>query len=307
MSGAVDLTTKLGPLTLANPVMVASGTYGYGLEYENMVAIERIGAICVKGISLLPRVGNPPPRVCETPAGMLNAIGLANIGYDAFVNDAMPKLRARDATVIVNTYGTSLEEFAELARRFDKIEGVAGLEINISCPNVKSGGMHFGMVPESAAEVTRSVRNETDLPVIVKLSPEAADLKAVAAAVKDAGADAVSLINTIRGMSIDINTRKPRLGNVMGGLSGPAIRAVAVRMVFEVHRALPDLPIIGIGGISDLPSALEFFLAGASAVQVGTANFANPRAATDLIDTLSTYCEEKHLIPADLVGKVILE
>lgn len=301
------LATQIGPLALNNPVMAASGTYGYGLEYENLVAIERIGAICVKGISLLARPGNPPPRICETPAGMLNAIGLANIGYDAFVNDAMPRLRDRGATVIVNTYGTSIEEFAELAKRFDKIEGIAGLEINISCPNVKSGGMHFGMLPEPAAEVTRAVRAETGLPVIVKLSPEAADLKSVAAAVHDAGADAVSLINTIRGMSIDINTRKPRLGNVIGGLSGPAIRAVAVRMVFEVHRAVPKLPIIGIGGIGDLNSALEFFFAGASAVQVGTANFANPRAATDLVDALSAYCTEKRIVPSDLVGKVIVE
>ncbi len=298
------LTTKIGPLVLKNPVMTASGTFGYGLEYESVTDIARIGAVCVKGISLTPRAGNPPPRVCETPAGMLNAIGLANIGYDAFVNDTMPRLRDKGVTVVVNTYGTSIEEFAELSRRFDKIEGVAALEVNISCPNVKSGGMHFGMLPEPAAEVTTAVRNETRLPVIVKLSPEAADLKAVAGAVRDAGADAVSLINTIRGMSIDVRTRKPRLGNIMGGLSGPAIRAVAVRMVYEVHRAHPDLPIIGIGGIATLEDALEFLFAGASAIQVGTANFTNPKAATDLIDALFAYCEERDTAASKLVGKV---
>jgi dihydroorotate dehydrogenase (NAD+) catalytic subunit len=298
------LQTKIGPLLLKNPVMTASGTFGYGLEYEPVTDIAAIGAVCVKGISLLPRPGNPPPRVCETPAGMLNAIGLANIGYEAFVNDVMPRLRDKGVTVVVNTYGTSIEEFAELSRRFDKVPGVAALEVNISCPNVKSGGMHFGMFPEPAAEVTFAVRNETHLPVIVKLSPEAADLKAVAGAVRDAGADAVSLINTIRGMSIDVRTRKPRLGNVMGGLSGPAIRTLAVRMVYEVHRAHPDLPIIGIGGIFVLEDALEFFLAGASAVQVGTANFTNPKAATNLIEALFCYCEERGIRPSDLVGKV---
>jgi len=292
---------------LANPLLTASGTCGYADEYADFVDLAELGAFVTKSITREPRRGNEYQRIIETRAGMLNAIGLANIGYDAFVNDAMPRLRERGATVIVNTYGTSTEEFAELARRFDKIEGVAGLEINISCPNVKSGGMHFGMLPEPAAEVTRAVRGETGLPVIVKLSPEAADLTAVADAVQAAGADAVSLINTIRGMSIDIHTRKPRLGNIIGGLSGPAIRAVAVRMVFEVHRALPELPIIGIGGILDLPSALEFFLAGASAVQVGTANFANPRAATDLIDALYIYCAERNILPSNLVGKVILE
>ncbi len=300
------LTTPLGPLTLKNPVMVASGTFGYGVEYEKLVNISRIGAISVKGISLEPRTGNPPPRVCETPSGMLNAIGLANIGFDAFVTDRMPRLRAHGATVVVNTYGTTLDEFRELAERFEDVEGISALEVNISCPNVKSGGMHFGMVPKMAAEVTKVTRDATTLPVIVKLSPEATNIIDVAKAVTDAGADALSLINTLRGMSIDINTRRPRLGNVIGGLSGPAIRPVAVRMVFEVHKAVKT-PIIGIGGIATLDDALEFFFAGASAVQIGTANFTNPQTATDIIDALTLYLDEKQTTLDALIGSVVTD
>ena len=298
------LATTLGPMNLKNPVMVASGTFGYGIEYDGVMDIARIGAISVKGISLTPRLGNDPPRICETPSGMLNAIGLANIGYDAFVTNMLPVLGEKGATVVVNTYGTSKQEFAELARRFDTVDGVCALEVNISCPNVKAGGMHFGTYPEPAAEVTKAVRDATTLPVIVKLSPEAADLVGVAQAVTEAGADALSLINTIRGMSIDVNTRRPRLGNIIGGLSGPAIRPVSVRMVYEVHRGV-DIPLIGIGGISCLQDALEFFLAGASAIQVGTANFTNPKTATQLIDDLERYCKENSLSPADLVGEVV--
>lgn len=299
----VDLSVRLGPLTLENPVMVASGTFGYGVEYEDVVDIGRLGAICVKGISLAPRPGNPPPRICETASGMLNAIGLANIGYDAFVSQMLPRLRAARATVIANIYGTSSGEFAELARRFDEVEGIAALEVNISCPNVKAGGIHFGKDPAAAADVTRAVRRATRLPIIVKLSPEAGDLAAVAEAAAQSGADALSLINTIRGMSIDVETRRPRLGSVMGGLSGPAIHPIAVRMVYEVHRAV-DIPLIGIGGISCLRDALELILAGATAVQVGTASYSNPRTATDILADLSRYCEEKGIVPADLVGKV---
>jgi dihydroorotate dehydrogenase (NAD+) catalytic subunit len=283
--------------------MVASGTFGYGVEYEGLVDVARLGAISVKGISLNPRVGNPTPRICETPSGMLNAIGLANIGYDEFVTHTMPRLRKLGATVVVNTYGTSVAEFAELARRFDKIPDIAALEVNISCPNVKAGGLHFGVRPESAKEVTEAVRQATSLPVVVKLSPEASDLAAVAQAAEEAGADALSLINTIRGMSIDVETRKPRIANIMGGLSGPAIRPIAVRMVYEVHRAV-RIPIIGIGGIANLRDALEFFLAGASAVQVGTANFSNPNTAVELVESLDRYCKERAISPADLVGKI---
>jgi dihydroorotate dehydrogenase (NAD+) catalytic subunit len=299
------LAVELGPLRLANPVMVAAGTFGYGLEYAGLVDIGGLGAICVKGISLEPRRGNPPPRVCETPAGMLNAIGLANIGYDAFVGDTLPRLREAGATVIVNTYGTSVEEFSELARRFDRVPGVAALELNISCPNVKAGGMHFGMHPEPAREVTRAVREATSLPLIVKLSPEAGDLRGVAQAAAEGGADALSLINTLRGMSIDVDTRRPRLGPGIGGLSGPAIRPVAVRMVHEVFGAV-DLPLIGIGGITSVRDALEFFLVGARAIQVGTANFANPRAAEEILSGLARYCDERETRIADLVGQVLL-
>jgi dihydroorotate dehydrogenase (NAD+) catalytic subunit len=298
---SVDLAVELGPLKLANPVITASGTFGYGVEYADLVDISRLGGVSVKGISLEPRQGNPPPRVCETPCGMLNSIGLANIGYDAFVAETLPRLRELGATVIVNTYGTTDDEFAELARRFDQQPGIAALEVNISCPNVSQGGIHFGVAPEPAAAVTRAVRRATSLPVIVKLSPEASDIVAVAQAVADAGADAVSLINTIRGMSIDVVTRKPRLGAGIGGLSGPAIRPVAVRMVYEVHRAV-DLPIIGIGGITGLRDALEFFLAGASAIQIGTASYSNPKAAVELIDALGDYCESAGITPGDLIG-----
>jgi dihydroorotate dehydrogenase (NAD+) catalytic subunit len=298
------LGVKLGPLCLKNPVIAASGTFGYGVEFEDVVDVSRLGGVSVKGISLEPRKGNPPPRVCETPAGMLNSIGLANIGYGEFVARMMPKLRELGATVIVNTYATSVADFAELARRFDGVPDVAALEVNISCPNVKAGGMHFGVRPESAAEVTRAVRGSTALPVIVKLSPEASDLPAIAAAVSDAGADAVSMINTIRGMSIDVETRRPRLGATMGGLSGPAIRPLAVRLVYEVHRAVPTIPIIGMGGITCLRDALEFLLAGASAIQIGTAHFSRPRASVELVEEMEAYFSSRGLTPADLVGKV---
>ncbi len=297
------LTTSIGEWQLANPVMVASGTFGYGLEYTDLMDISRLGAISVKGISLNPRLGNPPPRVCETPCGMLNAIGLANVGYDVFVNEKLPELRERGAVVIVNTYGTSTEEFAELARRFDQADGVAALEVNISCPNVKSGGMHFGADPAAAAAVTAAVRQATSLPVIVKLSPEAPDLRAVAQAVQGAGADALSLINTIRGMSINVRTRTPRIGPVFGGLSGPAIRPIALRMVYEIYQVV-DIPLIGIGGITCFRDALEFFLAGATAIQVGTANFKNPLTAIEIIDQLHEYCIANQINPSALTGQI---
>ncbi|MDJ0762427.1 MAG: dihydroorotate dehydrogenase [Myxococcota bacterium] len=297
------LSVTLGPLTLNNPIIAASGTFGYGIEYQEVLDISALGAISVKGISLTPRLGNPPPRICETPSGMLNAIGLANVGYDAFVTDILPRLRAANATVIANTYGTSQEEFGELARKLDCARGIAAIEVNISCPNVKEGGIHFGFQPTSAAQITKAVRDATALPVIVKLSPESSNLIGVAQAVEAAGADAISLINTIRGMSIDVATRKPRLGSITGGLSGPAIRPIAVRMVYEVSRAV-TVPIIGIGGITCLRDVLEFFLAGASAVQVGTANLTNPQAAVSIIQDLHQYCREHSIQPAQLVGKL---
>lgn len=297
------LQVKLGPLKLKNPILVASGTFGYGVEYSDMMDISQLGGISVKGISLQPRLGNPPPRMCETPAGMLNSIGLANVGFDVFVNEMMPKLRSKGATVIANAYGTSAIEFAELCKKFNDVEGVAAIEVNISCPNVKSGGMHFGVSGKPAAEVTEAVRKVTKLPVIVKLSPEATDIKEVAKAVEDAGADAVSLVNTFKGMSIDVATRKPRLGVGFGGLSGPAIRPLAVRFVYDVAQVL-RIPIIGMGGISELRDVLEFLLAGASAVQIGTANFSNPTTSVEIVSALESYCIENQLRPADLVGKV---
>ncbi|MBN2802243.1 MAG: dihydroorotate dehydrogenase [Deltaproteobacteria bacterium] len=299
------LEVNLGPLKLDNPIIAASGTYGYGLEYTDFVDIAKIGGISVKGISLNPRIGNPEPRICETPSGMLNSIGLANVGFDVFVNEMMPRLRELGASVIVNTYGTSESEFAEIAKRFNDVEGIKALEVNISCPNVKSGGMHFGISGKPAAAVTAAVRKATNLPMIVKLSPEAADITEVARAVEDAGADSLSLINTLKGMSIDVNTRKPRLGVGFGGLSGPAIRPIAVRMVNQVFNAV-KIPLIGMGGITSFRDVLEFFLAGASAVQIGTANFSNPQICTEIVDEFNNYCIKNNIVPSDLTGKVIL-
>ncbi len=295
------LRTALGPLTLKNPVINASGTFGYGLEYAGFVDVARLGGLSVKGISLRPRPGNPPPRTAETPAGLLNSIGLANIGADAFIGEAMPRLRELGATVIVNAFASSLEDFVELARRFDSVAGVAALELNISCPNVQAGGMHFGVCAEAAAEVTGAVRAATALPLMVKLSPEAGDIGAVARAVAGAGADIISMINTIRGMVIDVERRQPMLGQATGGLSGPAIRPLGVRMVYEVFQQVA-IPIVGMGGIGCLRDVLEYMMAGASAVQVGTANYAEPGIACRLIDELEAYCAERDLSPADLVG-----
>ena len=300
------LETSIGPLKLKNPVIAASGTFGYGVEYSEIMDVSLLGGVSVKGISLEPRAGNPPPRICETPSGMLNSIGLANIGYDAFVNNTMPLLRQMGVTVIVNTYGTCIDDFAQLAQRFSHVEGVAALEVNISCPNVKAGGIHFGVSPKPAAEVTNAVRKATGLPLIVKLSPEAVDLPEVAQAVADAGADAISMINTFRGMSIDVKTRKPRLGAVMGGMSGPAIRPLAVRLVYQVHQKT-KIPIIGMGGITCLSDVLEFFLAGASAVQIGTASYINPSIGIEIINEFEEYCASRSIKPSDLTGKVIVD
>lgn len=295
------LETRLGPLTLQNPFINASGTFGYALEYADFVDVARLGGVSVKGISLEPRPGNRPPRTVETAAGMLNSIGLANIGIDAFIGETMPKLVELGVTVIVNTFATSVEDFVELARRFDTVTGIAALELNISCPNVHAGGMHFGVSGAAAGEVTRAVRDATDLPLMVKLSPEAGDICDVAGAVASAGADVITMINTIRGMVIDVDRRRPMLGQKMGGMSGPALKPLAVRMVYEVFREVP-VPIIGMGGIGSLRDALEFFMAGASAVQVGTANYAEPGISLRLADELDAWLEERDLSVADLVG-----
>ena len=287
-----DLSVKVGPLSLKNPVITASGTFGYGDEYSSVMDVNALGGIVVKGISLKPRQGNPPPRIVETPCGMLNAIGLANIGLDRFVEEKLPWLKRLSTAVIVNIYGHSMEEYEALARGLSGVEGIAALEVNISCPNVECGGMAFGVDPAASARVTERVRANTDKPVIVKLSPNVTDIRAVALAVEGAGAHAVSLINTLAGMSVDVDARRPRLGNVVGGLSGPAIRPVAVYMVYRVAECV-SVPVIGMGGIGTARDALEFIMAGACAVQVGTAGFANPGAALDVVEGLAGYCAER--------------
>jgi dihydroorotate dehydrogenase (NAD+) catalytic subunit len=283
-----DLRVKLGPLNLQNPVLTASGTFGYAKEFEPFVNLNRLGGIIVKGISLKPRPGNPPPRIVETACGMLNAIGLENAGVDRFLSGKMPFLRTLTAPLIVNILGDSVDEYFELAARLDGVPGISGLEVNISCPNVKKGGAAFGASPETAAAVTAAVRKATALPLIVKLSPNVADITITAKAVEAAGADAVSLINTLIGMAVNAATRKPRLANIIGGLSGPAVKPVALRMVWQAARAV-SIPVIGIGGISTAEDAAEFLIAGASAVQVGTANFYDPSAAEKIIAGLEDY------------------
>jgi dihydroorotate dehydrogenase (NAD+) catalytic subunit len=291
----------VGPLTLENPFINASGTYGYAVEYAGFVDVARLGGVSVKGISLEPRPGNAPPRTAETAAGMLNSIGLANIGIDAFIGQTMPRLRELGVTVIVNTFATSVEDFVELARRFDEVDGIAALELNISCPNVHAGGMHFGVTGAAAREVTAAVRAATSLPLMVKLSPEAGDICEVARSVEEGGADIITMINTIRGMVIDVDRRRPMLGQKMGGMSGPALKPLAVRMVYEVYQQV-SIPIIGMGGISCLRDALEFFMAGSAAVQVGTANYAEPGISLRLAEELDAWLAERDLSLPDLVG-----
>ncbi len=290
-----DLKVKIGSLTLKNPVITASGTFGYGEEFhESFYDIAKLGAVVTKGISLKPRAGNEMPRVIETASGMLNAIGLANVGLDAFLSDKLPYLARTGAVVIANILGSTVEEYAEVARRLDSAEGVMALEQNISCPNVKCGGLQFGIDPESAAVAVRAVRKAFSRTLIVKLSPQASSIPAMARACEEAGADAISLINTIPAMAIDVRTKKPVLANVTGGLSGPAIKPVALRMVYEAAGAV-KIPIIGIGGIMNAADAVEFMLAGASAIQIGTANFVRPMAAMEIIEGIEVYCRENSI------------
>ncbi len=285
------LTVRLGRLSLANPVMTASGTFGYGREYAPYCDLDRLGAIVVKGISLEPWPGNPPPRAVETPAGLLNSIGLENVGLKAFLAEKLPWLRTLKCQVVVNIWGTRPEDYATLARALSQAEGVAAVELNISCPNVAEGGLCFGLTPQAAGALVARVRAAVGqkFPLIAKLTPEAPDLPAVCAAVEEAGADAASLINTIRAMAFDVHTGRPRLARGIGGLSGPAIRPIAVRMVYECAQRVKKLPLIGVGGISRWEDAAEFLLAGASAVQVGTANFVNPGVAVEVLDGLSGW------------------
>ncbi len=302
----MNLSVDIGKLRLKNPVMTASGTFGYGEEYSEFVDLNRLGAVVVKGLSLLPREGNPPPRVIETPAGMLNAIGLQNIGIARFVKEKLPFLRRFDTKVIVNFFGDSIEEYAEAAKRLSGEEGVHGLEMNISCPNKEAGWCIFGTDPRVTFDVVSAVRKATDATLIVKLSPNVTDIATMARAAEEAGADAVSLINTITGMAIDVFTRRPKLGNITGGLSGPAVKPVALRMVWEVHKAV-KVPIIGMGGIMNAQDAIEFFIAGATAVAVGTASFVNPAVVGDIIGGIERFMKDGAIPDVkELIGSLII-
>lgn len=285
-----NLSVDIGGIVLKNPVMTASGTFGFGTEFASLLDLNRLGGIIVKGLSIHPAPGNPPPRIIETPCGMLNAIGLENVGVEVFIREKLPLLASVSTPVFANIYGKTMDEYAEIATRLDNVEKVAGVEVNISCPNVTAGGVAFGVDPAMAASVVRAVKIRTSKPVMVKLSPNVTDVAAIARSVEDAGADAVSLINTITGMAIDIEKRVPKLANITGGLSGPAIRPVAVRMVWQVARAV-RIPVIGIGGIMCAADALEFLIAGAAAIQVGTANFVNPRVTMEIIDGIGQYLD----------------
>jgi len=279
-------------LLLKNPVMTASGTFGYGSEYNEFVDLNHLGGIIVKGLSLKPSKGNPPPRIVETPSGMLNAIGLENVGIDAFISEKLPFLKQFQTPVITNIYGRDMDEYAALALRVEETEGIAGVEVNISCPNVKLGGIAFGADPDSAHRVVQAVRNQTTKHVMVKLSPNVTDIVEIASGVEDAGADSLSLINTLTGMAVDIDTCCPKLANITGGLSGPAIKPIAVYMVYHTAKAL-DIPIVGCGGIISANDALEFIMAGASAVQVGTANLTNPQATLDVLEGIEQFMKQE--------------
>ena len=285
-----DLSVRIGSLRLANPLIAASGCFGYGVEYADVVDLSLLGGVAVKGLFLKERQGHPPERIVETPAGMLNAIGLQGIGVHRFIKEKLPELRDRRATVIVNICGSTLDEYVELARILSDAEGVAALELNISCPNIKEGGITFGCSLNGTFEVVSAVKKVTRLPVIPKLTPNVTDVASFARASEEAGADAVSLVNTFLAMAIDIETRRPVLSNIVGGLSGPAIRPIAVRMVYECRRAV-KIPVIGMGGIASARDAIEFLIAGATAVQVGTANFVDPFIWTKLLDGIREYLE----------------
>jgi dihydroorotate dehydrogenase (NAD+) catalytic subunit len=293
---------RIGSLTLKNPVLTASGCFGYGLEYDDFYDVATLGGICTKGLSLHPRLGNAPARITETPAGMLNAIGLANVGVEAFCTEKLPILRSRGVTVVANIFASSVEDFVKITERLNAEAGVHAIELNVSCPNVKEGGIEFGKDARMCARVTEAVRAVTKIPVWVKMSPEASDIGAVARACEEAGADAITAINTIRGVAIDVEAQRARLANATGGLSGPALRPIALRIVWEL-AAKVSIPIIGIGGICTARDAVEFLLAGASAVQVGTANFSDPCAARTIAEGIRRYCEQHGVSATDLVGR----
>lgn len=297
------LSVEIAGIRFQNPVMTASGTFGYGSEFAPYTDLNRLGAVVVKGLSLKPRQGNPGPRIVETPCGMLNAIGLQNVGVEAFIKEKLPYLRKYSTRVIANIFGETVEDYSEVAGMLDGVEGLAALEVNISCPNVKKGGIVFGTDPFEAAKVVMAVKKSTRLPVITKLSPNVTDIKVMVKAVEDAGSDAVSIINTLTGMVVDVEKRRPALATVTGGLSGPAIRPVAVRMVWEAQK-VARTPIIGIGGIMEARDALEFIIAGATAVQVGTASFVDPGAAVKVAEGIAEYVERHGTTVSELVGSL---
>jgi dihydroorotate dehydrogenase (NAD+) catalytic subunit len=303
----MDLTVQIGTLTLKNPIIAASGCFGYGVEYADIVDLATLGGIAVKGLFLAEREGHPAPRIVETPAGMLNAIGLQGIGVHRFVEEKLPELRARRAIVIVNICGTTLEEYVDVARVLSDADGVAALELNISCPNIKEGGITFGCSLTGTFDVVSAVRKVTRLPIFPKLTPNVTDVASFAVAAQEAGADAISLVNTFLAMVIDVETRRPKISNIVGGLSGPAIRPIAVRMVYECRQKV-KIPILGMGGIADARDVLEFLIAGASAVQIGTANFVDPFIWQKLLDGIREYMERHQIARiADLVGTLDTE
>ncbi len=303
----MNLSVQLAPnhqkgLLLANPVMTASGTFGYGTEYSHLFDIQKLGAIVCKGTTLKPREGNPQPRLAETASGVLNSIGLQNIGIKALIEEKAPLWASWRVPVIVNIAGETVDDYAQLAGELEGVAGISAIEVNISCPNVKAGGAEFGANPESAAKVTASVKAATSLPILVKLTPNTSDIAKVAIAVAEAGADAISLINTLKGMTIDIARRRPLLGNISGGLSGPAIKPVALSMVYEVAGAV-DVPVVGCGGITTANDAIEFIMAGASAIQVGTASFTNPQAPLDILQGIESFMAKERIEDiAELIG-----
>jgi len=302
-----DLSVELGPLRLRNPVLAASGTFGYGLEFAPFLDLEELGGFVTKGLSPRPREGNPPARITETPAGMLNTIGLQNVGVDAFIDEKLPALRGHDTAVIANVFGETEAEYVEVCRKLDDSDGLAGIELNVSCPNVEHGGMVFGNDHRELARVTGACRKATRLPLIVKLSPNVTDIRDTARAAESEGADILSLVNTFVGMAIDVERRRPVLAKICGGLSGPAIRPLAVRLTWQVAQAV-KIPLMGMGGIETARDALEFILAGAGAVQVGTANFVHPDATVRVLRGLTDYLSDNGIgTIRELVGALRTE
>jgi len=292
-----NLKVEVGGIKMKNPVMTASGTFGYGEEFTPFIDLNKLGGMILKGITLKPKMGNPPPRIIETPSGMLNAIGLQNVGVEVLIKEKLPYLKKFNTPVIINISGDTIEEYVELARRLEEISvemGVAGLEVNISCPNVKKGGMAWGTDARSTYKIVNSIRKAITLPLIVKLTPNVTDIKIIAQAAEEAGADTLSLINTLVGMAVDIDSRKPKLANISGGLSGPVVKPVALWLVWQVFQTV-KIPIIGIGGIIKVEDALEFIIAGARAIEVGTANFVNPKVTVEIIEGIEKYLIEKNI------------